>query len=123
MTTGRHTVTWNGTGATADGSLRVVAEATTSLGTRTLERAVVRDTTKPHVTILEARRRPRGGTYVRLRLSEAALLVMRFDKETVRRSYGPGEIVVRRSRASDSVSVYAQDAASNGRTVFAHVKT
>jgi N-acetylmuramoyl-L-alanine amidase len=118
---GRRTFTWNGKGAAVDGALRVVAEATTSLGTRRLEGVLVRDTTKPRVTILEARRRAGGGTYVRLRLSEAALLVLRFDDETVRRSYGPGEVVFRRSRASRSVSVYALDAAANGRTVFARI--
>ena len=60
---------------------------------------------------------------MRLRLNEAALLVLRFDGETVRRSEDAGVVVIRRSRASKSLRVYAQDAAANGRTVFARVKS
>jgi flagellar hook assembly protein FlgD len=118
---GLHTMTWDGKNA-ADGTLRVVAEATTSLGTRSLERALVRDTRKPRATILEARKRTGGGVFVRIRLDEPALLVLRFDGETVKRQSGIGVLTFRRTLASTKVSVYAQDAAGNGRTTFARAR-
>ena len=86
---GLHTVTWNGKNAT-DGELRVVAEATTSLGTRSLERGLVRDTRKPRARVLEARKARGGGVLLRVRLDEPALLVLRFDAETVKRQAGIG---------------------------------
>jgi hypothetical protein len=119
-TSGLHTVTWDGKNA-ADGALRIVAEATTSFGTRSLERAVVRDTRKPRATILETRKRTGGGVVVRIRLDEPALLVLRFDGETVKRQYGIGVLTFRRKLDSTKVSVYAQDAAANGRTTFARI--
>jgi hypothetical protein len=119
-TSGLHTVTWDGKNA-ADGALRIVAEATTSFGTRSLERAVVRDTRKPRATILGTRKRTGGGVVVRIRLDEPALLVLRFDGETVKRQYGIGVLTFRRKLDSTKVSVYAQDAAANGRTTFARI--
>ncbi len=120
-TSGLHTVTWDGRNA-ADGELRVVAEATTALGTRTLERTVLRDTRKPRAKILEARRRAGGGVVLRIRLDEPALLVLHFDGETVKRQRGIGVHTFRRTLASTRVSVYAQDAAANGRTTWARIR-
>ncbi len=118
---GLHTVTWNGKNAT-DGELRVVAEATTSLGTRSLQRGLMRDTRKPRATILEARKPRGGGVLVRVRLDEPALLVLRFDAETVKRQAGIGIHTFKRTKSSTRVRVYAQDAAANGRTTFARVR-
>ncbi len=120
-TSGLHTVTWNGRKAT-DGELRVVAEATTSLGTRSLERGLRRDTRKPRATIVEARKRRGGGVLLRVRLDEPALLVLRFDGETVKRQAGIGTHTFKRGKNSTKVSVYAQDAAANGRSTFARVR-
>ncbi len=117
---GLHTVTWNGA-KTTDGKLRVIADATTLLGTRTLERAVVRDTRKPRATILEARKRAGGGVVLKIRLDEPALLVLRLDQETVKRQAGIGVQTFRRTLDSTKVSVYAQDAAANGRTTRARI--
>jgi hypothetical protein len=119
---GRHTLTWKGRGV-ADGTLRIVAEATTAaFGTRRLEQPLVRDTKRPVVTILAAKRRPRGGTLVRLRLSEPALLVLRLDRETIRRNLAAGVVVFRRTLPSATVNAYAQDAAANGASAWARVR-
>ena len=102
--------------------LRVVAEATTSLGTRTLERGLRRDTRKPRATILEARKRRAAACVLRVRLDEPALLVLRFDGETVKRQAGAGIHTFKRAKNSTKVSVYAQDAAANGRSTFSRVR-
>ena len=109
---GRKTVTWNG-GDVADGRLRVIVPATTSLGTRKQERPLVLDTTRPRVTVLVARRERRG-TFVRLQVSERANLAVRLGHQLVRRSRvdpawsssGAGSELTR-------VTVYSTDLAGN----------
>ena len=74
----------NRSGAVADGEYRALVEATTTLGTRSLSVPLTIDTRPPAVRIVSARHRKDGRTAVRLWLSEAA---------TVRLRYGSPELV------------------------------
>ena len=68
---------------TADGALRVVAEATTSLGHAHAREALVRDTSRPACTILGRAGAAGGDLRARCGSTRPALLVLRFDGETV----------------------------------------
>ncbi len=95
---GRQTLTWDGREAgrrVADGRLRLSVDATTTLGRRSLAKELVLDTRAPRVGVLAARR-DRGYTLLRLRLSEAARLALRFGRTTVRLSRGAGVRTIRR---------------------------
>jgi len=118
---GRTTLGWDGAGA-ADGRLRAVVMATTSLGTRKQQQAFVRDTTRPVVKILAARRE-RHGTRVRLRVSERANLALRLGDTLVRFQAGPGVAEVWQRIAVSRVTVYSTDLAGNGgRPAYARVR-
>jgi len=87
MAAGPVSLPWGGRnrdGAVPDGQYRVVVDATTSLGTRTLFVPLTIDTRDPVVHIVSVRRRDDGRTAVHLWLSEAA---------TVRLHYGSPEFV------------------------------
>jgi hypothetical protein len=117
---GRKTVTWNG-GAVADGRLRVIVSATTSLGTRKQELPLVLDTTRPVVKVLVARRERRG-TFVRLQLSERANLAVRLGTQLIRLQGGPGEVELWRRVRATRVTVYSTDLAGNsGGPAYARV--
>jgi hypothetical protein len=109
---GRKTVAWNGAGV-ADGKLRVIVAATTSLGVRKQELPLVLDTTRPVVRVLSARRERRG-TRVRLRLSERANVAVRLGTQLFRLQAGPGEISLWRRVRATRVTVYSTDLAGNG---------
>jgi flagellar hook assembly protein FlgD len=68
----------NRDGEVADGEYRALVEATTTLGTRTLSVPLRIDTRAPVVRIVSARRRKDGLTAVRLWLSEAAAVTLRY---------------------------------------------
>jgi flagellar hook assembly protein FlgD len=78
---GRASFVWAGTmrqaGLAPDGVYTALVEAATSFGTRSLSVPVVVDTRAPSVRILSARRRD-GRTRLRLWLSEAAVLHVRY---------------------------------------------
>ena len=117
---GRRTVTWDG-GDVADGRLRVIVSATTSLGTRKQELPLVLDTTRPAVKVLAARRERRG-TFVRLQVSERANLAVRLGTELVRLQGGPGTVELWRRVKATRVTVYSTDLAGNsGRPAYAAV--
>jgi len=109
---GRTTLGWDGAGA-RDGRLRVVITETTSFGTRKQQRALVRDTTRPVVKILAARRERRG-TLVRLRVSERANLAVHLGATVLRFQAGAGVTQVWRRVAATRVIVYSTDLAGNG---------
>jgi flagellar hook assembly protein FlgD len=78
---GAVSLSWDGrssAGQVADGSYRVLVEATTGLGTRSLSVPLTVDTRAPTVRIVSARRRKDGRTAVRLWLSEAATVRLRY---------------------------------------------
>ena len=117
----------NRDGVIRDGVYRAVVEATTVLGTRTLSVPLVIDTRDPVVRIVSARRRKDERTAVRLWLSEAA---------SVRIRYGSPELTGLRERQRQAgytrltlpratrVRAKAEDAAANvGRRVTARVGT
>jgi flagellar hook assembly protein FlgD len=72
---------WDGSmragGTAPDGVYRVLVEATTTLGTRSLSRPITLDTRAPVVRVVSARRRD-GRTHLRLWLSEGATLDVRY---------------------------------------------
>jgi hypothetical protein len=68
----------NRDGAVADGDYRALVEATTTLGTRTLSVPLRIDTRAPVVRIVSARHRKDGRTAVRIWLSEAATVTLRY---------------------------------------------
>jgi hypothetical protein len=90
LAAGAASFSWDGrnrNGAVGDGDYRALVEATTTLGTRTLSVPVRIDTRAPAVRIVSARHRKDGRTGVRLWLSEAA---------TVRLRYGSPELTALR---------------------------
>jgi hypothetical protein len=106
---GQTTLGWDG-GDAADGALRVVVSATTSLGLRKQEHALVLDTTPPVATVLAARRERRG-TLVRLRLSERASVALRMGTRVFRFRAGPGVTELWRRVRPATVSVSVTDLA------------
>jgi flagellar hook assembly protein FlgD len=116
LAVGRKSVTWDGRdgdGAVVrDGTLTVVVDATTNLGTRRLTKAIVLDTTRPVVKILAARR-VRAGTSIRLSLSERANLVIRLGGKTVRVSLAQGTRTIVRPIRTSALTVYSFDPAGN----------
>jgi hypothetical protein len=122
---GRQALGWDGRSGgalVADGRLRVVVDASTSLGLRRLERPLVLDTRAPRLSGLSARR-SRGGTLVSVRVSEPALVTVRFGRATVRVWRGPGPVRLWRRGRVSRVSVSALDPAGNvGRSVSAPVR-
>ena len=90
LAAGAASFSWDGrnrNGVVGDGAYRALVEATTTLGTRTLSVPVRIDTRAPAVRIVSARHRKDGRTGVRLWLSEAA---------TVRLRYGSPELTALR---------------------------
>ena len=126
---GPASLTWNGRSKgeqqVADGQYRVLVEATTSLGTRSLSAPLTVDTRAPTVRIASARRRKDGRTAVRLWLSEAATVRLRYGSPAWRgtrpiaRQAGYSSAVLPRATR---VRAQAVDAAANvGPRVKAHV--
>ena len=112
---GRQAIAWDGhSGGSrlADGRYRVVVEATTALGTRRLAAPLALDTTRPRVTSLSAWR-TRGGTLVRLTLSEPARLTLRIGATTVRANRRVGRVSVRTRARGRTAILLADDAAAN----------
>ena len=68
----------NGNGAVADGDYRALVDATTTLGTRILSVPFRIDTRAPVVRIVSARHGKDGRTAVRIWLSEAATVTLRY---------------------------------------------
>ena len=68
----------NRNGAVADGEYRALVDATTILGTRSLAVPLRIDTRAPVVRIVSARHRKDGRTAVRMWLSEAATVTLRY---------------------------------------------
>ncbi|HEU4448744.1 MAG TPA: FlgD immunoglobulin-like domain containing protein [Gaiellaceae bacterium] len=119
---GVYTTVWDGRRANgkpaADGVVDARVRATTSLGTRSLRRAAVVDTTRPVVQVLELVNRD-GVARLRLALSEPATLRVWFgrkrwdDGEHVVVSREAGTRTVRRRLRAHVVRVVAVDAARN----------
>ena len=112
---GGHRILWAGTAdgrRVADGRLRAVVEATTSLGRRVLEREFTLDTRPPRITLLTARRSGRG-TAVSFRLSERARVVVQIGGVTVSARRGAGTVSIWRRARPTAVFVRAIDAAKN----------
>ncbi len=120
-----HAVPWDGTSGgvlVADGRLRAVLDATTSLGTRILAGTLTLDTTAPRIVRLRAVR-TRGGTRVTFRVSERARIRVRFGSRTVRISSGRGRVTIWRRFRPTVVAVLARDAAAiESRVVTARVR-
>jgi flagellar hook assembly protein FlgD len=106
----------NREGAVADGRYDAVVEATTSLGTRVLSVPLVVDTRDPAVRIVSARHRKDGRTAVRLWLSEAATVRLRYGSPAlagvreIRRQAGYSRLTLPRATR---VRAQAEDAAEN----------
>ena len=106
----------NRDGVVADGHYRAVVEATTSLGTRVLSVPLVIDTRDPSVRIVSADRRKDGRTVVRLWLSEAAAVRLRYGSpelaglREVERQAGYSRVTLPRATR---VRAQAEDAAAN----------
>ncbi len=113
---GAQALTWDGRSSAGprarDGRLRVVVDATTTLGRRTLERPLTLDATAPRVTAVSARR-ARGGTLVRFRLSEPARLTVHLGPRIVRVRGRAGTVSLWRRVRAGRVSVLAEDAVGN----------
>ncbi len=123
-----NTFSWAGTGGdgrpVADGRYRTVVTATTTLGTRTLMRDVVVDTTPPRLSYLRAFRYGGGLTLSRFVLSEKArvTLALRRTVVTVWRARGRRSVSIPATAAY--VRTFARDRAGNvGRTTRAAVRT
>jgi flagellar hook assembly protein FlgD len=118
---GQASFVWDGTmragGLAPDGVYTALVEATTSLGTRGLSLPLVVDTRAPGVRIVSARRHD-GRTRLRLLLSEAATLHLRYlplaggDALTTNAVRPAGYSRVTLPRAS-RVRVQGEDAAAN----------
>ncbi|HEX2045447.1 MAG TPA: N-acetylmuramoyl-L-alanine amidase [Gaiellaceae bacterium] len=118
---GMHAGTWNGLldgDAVADGVYTLRVHATTSLGTRSLDRRFAVDTLRPVVRIRSARL-VGGGTRVRIALSEAARVRVWYgtgdwrDGSMVTVDRPAGRSRVWRRAAAGIVRVVARDAAGN----------
>jgi flagellar hook assembly protein FlgD len=128
LTAGPLSLTWagqNGAGTLPDGSYRALVEATTTLGTRKLSVPLVIDTHAPQVRIVRARHRSDGRTRVRLWLSEAATVRLRYGSpewaglRLVERAAGYSRVTLPRATR---VQAQAFDAAANiGARVTARV--
>jgi flagellar hook assembly protein FlgD len=117
---------WDG-GRVADGSYRVLAEATTSLGTRSLSAPLIVDTRAPTVRVVWAHRRKDGSTNVKLWLSEAAAVRLWYGRpewremRSVQRQAGYAWATLPRATR---VRAQAVDAAANvGPRAKAHVRS
>jgi len=118
---GSHELTWDGrnkNGVVPDGVYAALVEATSELGTRALSQPLLVDTVRPRVDILRAWRRD-GRTFLRVRLSEAATLTIRYGKPrwwnggTVTMTKPAGRRTIRIGAASREVKVKPVDAARN----------
>jgi flagellar hook assembly protein FlgD len=116
---GSSRLSWDGRtsgGRVADGQYRILVEATTDLGTRTLSAPLTVDTRAPIVRIVSARHRKDGRTAVRLWLSEAATVKLRYgsphrgDVRTVERQAGYTKATL---PYATRVRAHAVDAAAN----------
>jgi flagellar hook assembly protein FlgD len=120
---GVHSVHWNGRvhgRAASDGTVTVRVTAKTSLGKRRLERAIRVDTRAPVVTV-RSLKRVNGTLRLRLRLSEAAQLTIRYGRSgpVVKTSRPAGNVTVRRDLHAKIVRVKATDAGLNrSRAVY-----
>jgi flagellar hook assembly protein FlgD len=121
LAAGSHERLWGGTnrsGVVPDGIYTALVEATTELGTRALSQPVRVDTVRPRVEILRAWRRD-GRTFLRVRLSEAATLTIRYgrprwwDGGTVTVTKPAGRTTIRIGAPSREVKVKPVDAAQN----------
>jgi flagellar hook assembly protein FlgD len=119
LAAGDRSVSWAGrnrNGAVADGEYRALVEATTTLGTRTLSVLLRIDTRAPAVRIGSARRRKDGRTAIRLWLSEAATVRLRYGSpkfagaREVQRQAGYSHLTLPRATR---VHARAVDAAAN----------
>jgi flagellar hook assembly protein FlgD len=122
---GRAEFAWDGLGkagaAAADGTYRVLVEATTALGTRMLSSPVTVDTRAPVVRVVSDRVKNRR-TRVRLWLSEAATVRVRYASpdwqsggfRTVHRSAGYSRLSLPRAT---KVRLQAADSAANVGTL------
>jgi flagellar hook assembly protein FlgD len=106
----------NRDGVVGDGHYRAVVEATTSLGTRVLSVPLVIDKRDPVVRIVSARHRKDGRTAVRLWLSEAATVRVRYGSpeltrlRELHRQAGYSHVTLPRATR---VRAQAEDAAAN----------
>jgi flagellar hook assembly protein FlgD len=117
LTGGSKSLTWDGrTGLgrrAADGTYRIVAEATTSLGTRTLTKRVWIDTRAPVVRIAQATAGSRR-TRATITVNEAGLLRVWFGRtRAVVLDVSAGTHVVSHSGVFREVRASARDAAGN----------
>jgi len=119
LAAGQASLSWggrSGSGPVADGRYRLLVEATTSLGTRSLSAPLTVDTRAPTVRIVSARRREDGRTVVRLWLSEAATVRLRSgapewgEVHTVERHAGYSKAILPRATR---VRAQGIDAAAN----------
>jgi flagellar hook assembly protein FlgD len=114
---GAHTIGWNGRlhgRAASDGTVTVRVTAETSLGKRRLERSIRLDTRDPVVTV-RSLKRVNGLLRLRLRLSEAADLAIRYGQSgpIVRTSRPAGNVTIRRDIHAKVVRIVATDAGLN----------
>ena len=111
--------TWGGRnhdGAVADGDYLALVEASTALGTRTLTVPLRVDTRAPVVRIVSARHREDGHTSVRIWLSEAGTVTLRYGSpdwvgsREIERQAGYSSLTLPRATR---VRAQARDAAAN----------
>jgi flagellar hook assembly protein FlgD len=115
LAAGTHGLTWNGRvdgRLVADRRYTAVVTATTALGARSLNRSVRLDTRRPRVRVLSARR-VRGGTRLRLALSEAARLRVRYADRVSFFDRPAGTVRVRLPLRVRTLWIVATDAAAN----------
>jgi flagellar hook assembly protein FlgD len=121
LAAGSHERLWNGRnkgGVVPDGTYTALVEATTELGTRALSHPVRIDTVRPRVEILRAWRRD-GRTFLRVRLSEAATVTIRYGRPrwwnggTVTVTKPAGRTTIRIGAPSREVKVKPVDEAQN----------
>ena len=118
LSLGKKSLAWDGKeengSVAADRTYTVIVEATTaSLGMRRLTKQVVLDTTKPVMRILRARR-VKGGTSIRLSLSENVNAAFRLGGQTVRRPLAKGTRTIVLPIRTKALTVYSFDLAGNG---------
>jgi flagellar hook assembly protein FlgD len=121
QTAGEQTIRWNGRvhgRAASDGTVTVRVTAKTSLGKRRLERSIRVDTRAPVVTV-RSLKRVNGTLRLRLRLSEAADLTIRYGRQSwrdgpvVRTSRPAGNVTIKRDIRAKVVRIKATDAGLN----------
>jgi hypothetical protein len=119
LAAGAASFSWDGrnrNGAVGDGDYGALVEARTTLGTRTLSVPVRIDTRAPAVRVVSARHRKDGRTAVRLWLSEAATVRLRYGSpeltglREVQRQAGYSRVTLPHATR---VRAQAEDAAAN----------